>query len=569
MNGDRPPEGANDDRTGTGWTLGGRYRLISQVGAGGMAVVWQAYDDVLARTVAVKVMAAHYADDPESRDRIRREARAAAGLSHPNIAQVYDYGEADVGGEIIPYIVMELIRGGTLQERLDDGPVLPLYAMRLCAEIAAALAAAHAEGLAHRDIKPANVMLASTGAKVVDFGIAAAIRPSAPGDDDFEVLGTPAYLAPERLLHDAVEPASDVYALGVLLYRLLSGHSPWTNETTTEMLSAHIYLEPAPLLPMFEVPWHVTALCNRCLAKDPSERPSAREAAALLAHGAGMRVITDVPPAPERTAIDPEPSVLIPAAVPSAPATPAATEVPAPQPEDDAPDAGLADDSAAGSDPAHGEPPPPELPEPGGQPAAGSSPRRAVYVLIAVALLALVAGGVWLLRPTHQQAVASAPAAGPTPAPAASRTATIVPSGASTTAAGTTTAPGGVTVRPTGAVPIATADATPGPTGAQAPTTKATTTTPATADPGPVVTTTTPASGSSERTLSSPAGSVDATCPASDTAQILSSSATKPYKLNSADNSPGPSPAAVFKHGNTYVTMTVTCSGGVPSVTTT
>jgi serine/threonine protein kinase len=100
MNSDWLPRGA-DNHTGTGWVLGGRYRLISQVGAGGMAVVWEAYDSVLTRTVAVKVLAARYADDPQSRDRIRREAQAAAILSHPNIAQVYDYGEADVAGEIL------------------------------------------------------------------------------------------------------------------------------------------------------------------------------------------------------------------------------------------------------------------------------------------------------------------------------------------------------------------------------------------------------------------------------------------------------------------------------------
>ena len=190
--------------------------------------------------------------------------------------------------------------------------------MRVCAEIAAALSAAHTEGLVHRDIKPANVMLAPTGAKVVDFGIAAAIRPPDPGGDDFEVLGTPAYLAPERLLHDAVQPASDVYALGVLLYRLLAGQSPWTSETTTQMLTAHVYVEPAPLLPMSQVPDYVTALCNRCLDKDPTQRPSAREAAALLAHGAGLQVVTDEPPAREKAAIDPSPSVLI-----RAPARPA------------------------------------------------------------------------------------------------------------------------------------------------------------------------------------------------------------------------------------------------------
>ncbi|MDY7086111.1 MAG: serine/threonine-protein kinase, partial [Actinomycetota bacterium] len=266
-----------------GVVLSGRYELREPIGAGGMAVVWRARDNVLARSVAVKIVTPERGEQTD----IRREAQAAAGLSHPNIAQVHDYGEMTDGGRTFPYVVMELVEGGTLAERMVDGPVKPRQAMRVCAEIAAALAAAHAVGLVHRDIKPANVMLGPTGAKVVDFGIAAATAPSGSGVLDPEVLGTPAYLAPERLFDDAVEPASDVYALGVVLYRLLSGHSPWTSEDTTQMLTAHIYLEPAPLPPVTGVPGFVAELCERCLIKDPSRRPSAREASILLSRAAG------------------------------------------------------------------------------------------------------------------------------------------------------------------------------------------------------------------------------------------------------------------------------------------
>jgi eukaryotic-like serine/threonine-protein kinase len=135
----------------------------------------------------------------------------------------------------------------------------------------------------HRDIKPANVMVTQAGAKVVDFGIAAV---AGPADPDDVVLGTPAYLAPERLTGGAVAPASDVYALGVLLYRLLTGESPWSVDSTTQMLSAHVYVEPTPLPALPEVPADVTDLVNRCLSKEPSERPTAAAASATLTRAA-------------------------------------------------------------------------------------------------------------------------------------------------------------------------------------------------------------------------------------------------------------------------------------------
>ncbi|MFC4072891.1 serine/threonine-protein kinase [Actinoplanes subglobosus] len=283
-----------------GLVLGGRYRLVAPIGAGGMAVVWQAHDQVLGRAVAVKLLAAAQAGDARSRERIRREARAAAALSHPNIAQVHDYAESRRGGRVVPYVVMELVPGGTLAARLRAGALAPGFAMRTGAEIAAALAAAHAVGLVHRDIKPGNVMLAPTGAKVVDFGIAAAVAPDGAGapDDPDELLGTPAYLAPERLVGDAVVPASDVYALGVVLYRMLSGRNPWTSEDTRQMMRDHLYVPPAPLPVVAGVPEYVVRLCDRCLAKNPDHRPSADEVAATLSHGAGIRVVGDVAPIP-------------------------------------------------------------------------------------------------------------------------------------------------------------------------------------------------------------------------------------------------------------------------------
>jgi serine/threonine-protein kinase len=256
--------------------------LLNELGSGGMAVVWRARDEVLGRHVAVKVLAARFAGDPQSRERIRDEARAAANLSHPNIAQVYDYGEATEGGSPLPFVVMELIDGLTLQQRVASGPLPPRKVFRICGEVAAALAVAHAEDLVHRDIKMANIMVTPAGAKVVDFGIAAAVGP-APED---MLVGTPAYLAPERLTGDAVVPASDVYALGVLLYRLLAGEAPWSVETTTQMLQAHVYVNPAPLPELAGVPSAVAELVGHCLHKDPAERPTASEVSSTLADAA-------------------------------------------------------------------------------------------------------------------------------------------------------------------------------------------------------------------------------------------------------------------------------------------
>ncbi|MFC8846549.1 MULTISPECIES: serine/threonine-protein kinase [unclassified Micromonospora] len=260
--------------------LNGRYRLGDRIGKGGTAVVHRAYDELLEREVAVKVL---LGSDRAARRRIRAEAKAAARLSHPNVTNVYDYGEALTRtGEVAPYVVMELLPGPTLARRLDDGPLPAVEGLRICAEVAAALAAAHARGLVHRDVKPANVVLTPSGAKVVDFGTAAAVgQPEI--DFDGKLLGTPSYLAPERLDAGEVVPASDVYALGLLVHLVLTDELPWETDTPTQMLRAHVYVEPKPLPPVDGVPAEVAELCRRCLAKDPAARPSAEEAASRLA----------------------------------------------------------------------------------------------------------------------------------------------------------------------------------------------------------------------------------------------------------------------------------------------
>jgi len=273
-------------------TLSARYRLTRRLGAGGMGVVWQAYDQVLDRDVAVKLLAPQFARDAEFRRRILAEARAAGRLSHPHIASVYDYGETTGPGDPLPFVVMELLHGRSLEQRLKRGPIGVEPALRICAEVASALAAAHARGVVHRDVKPGNVMLPAGGAKVVDFGLAAVAgaRDAAPGE---LVLGTPAYLAPERLDGRPVVAATDVYALALLLYRLLAGRLPWSAETSTQMLEAHVYLEPDPLPKLPGVPPVVRDLLHRCLDKEPDARPVSREVTVTLARAAGIQVPLD------------------------------------------------------------------------------------------------------------------------------------------------------------------------------------------------------------------------------------------------------------------------------------
>jgi serine/threonine-protein kinase len=269
-------------------TLGRRYRLDTELGTGGMAVVWRAQDLVLGRQVAVKLLGPSFSDRA-ARERIKAEARVAARLAHPNVAGVYDFGESRHGRRgKVPYIVMELVHGDTLAVRQQSDRMHWRTAVGIAAEVAAALAAAHACGVVHRDIKPGNIMLARTGVKVVDFGIAAAVGEL--DDHGDELLGTPAYVAPERFAGRPAAPATDVYALGILLYQCLTGTLPWPAYTATDLVNAHRELPPRPLPTITGLPADVVELCEQCLSKDPDERPSSLYAAVVLAEAAGLPV---------------------------------------------------------------------------------------------------------------------------------------------------------------------------------------------------------------------------------------------------------------------------------------
>ena len=224
--------------------LGGRYRLVELIGTGGMATVWRADDDVLGRPVAVKILSPALAKDPSFRERIQREARAAARLAHPYIGVVHDYGEwTDPEGAVRPYVVMELIDGPSLSEALSAGQLPWFRAAAICAKVAEGLATAHARGLVHHDIKPANIVLSTTGPKIVDFGISAIVGEQ---DQAGAVFGTPGFVAPERIGGNPIKPAADVYALGLTLYRCIAGKPPWPATTAESLLLAHLYTPPAP-----------------------------------------------------------------------------------------------------------------------------------------------------------------------------------------------------------------------------------------------------------------------------------------------------------------------------------
>ena len=267
-----------------GNVLADRYRLVEPLGAGGMSVVWRGHDEILGRQVAIKVLAGRLTAAPEAQTRLRAEARAVARLSHPHITTVHDYGEAPgPDGRPIPFVVMELVTGHTLAAHLRDGRAMPWPAALATGEqIAAALAAAHQRGLVHRDITPNNVMLSPDGVKLLDFGICALVAD--PDPDSEGVLGTPAYLAPERINGGPVTPATDVYGLGLLMYRALAGHLPWPATTTrTAQLHAHLHRDPEPLPHIPGLPDPVTDLIGRCLAKRAADRPSAAQVQRSLA----------------------------------------------------------------------------------------------------------------------------------------------------------------------------------------------------------------------------------------------------------------------------------------------
>lgn len=262
-----------------GSLLADRYQLEYRLGSGGTATVWAAVDLLLGRRVAVKLLA--MAGDPAGRERLRREARALAALADPHIVTVFDLLELPgPGGSVRPALVTELLDGVGLDERLASGPLALDAALDVCTVLAEALSTAHRAGIVHRDIKPGNVMLTSSGTKLLDFGIARGLEdPSLTGH---LVIGTPACMAPEQILGREAGPASDVYALGCVLYWCLAGQSPYPHSELTALAHAHLSAPPPPLPNLAGLPRGVDELYQACLAKDPQVRPTAETVAHVL-----------------------------------------------------------------------------------------------------------------------------------------------------------------------------------------------------------------------------------------------------------------------------------------------
>ncbi len=298
------------------FALTDRYQLTAHIARGGMADVYEGRDGLLGRRVAIKVLHSQFSSDDAFVKRFRREAQAAANLTHPNIVGIYDWGQLDS----TYFIVMELVEGRSLREVLRSaGALLPRRAVEIAAEVSAALSVAHRAGLVHRDIKPGNILLAADGTvKVTDFGIARAWDDSAELTRTGAVMGTATYFSPEQAQGQPADERSDVYSLGVVIYEMLTGQPPFKGESPVAVAYQHVSSEvAAPSVLNSDVPPGLDAIVLRSLDKDPAERyqtaedlrkdlwrvlrgesPSAATPPApVVADGSATRMIPVTPPA--------------------------------------------------------------------------------------------------------------------------------------------------------------------------------------------------------------------------------------------------------------------------------
>jgi serine/threonine protein kinase len=259
----------------------GPYEILQPIGAGGMGEVYRARDTRLERIVAVKILPPHLSSDPVRKQRFEREAKTISSLNHPHICTLYDVGQQDG----VDFLVMECVEGETLSKRLEKGPLPLEQVLKFGAQIADALAKAHRAGIVHRDLKPANIMLTSTGAKLLDFGLAKPTEPASgmtltaaathtiPVTQEGMVIGTFQYMSPEQIEGKELDGRSDIFSLGAVLYEMLTGQKAFQGKSQLSVASAILEREPAPISSLKPLtPPAFDHAIRRCLAKDPEER---------------------------------------------------------------------------------------------------------------------------------------------------------------------------------------------------------------------------------------------------------------------------------------------------------
>ena len=380
-----------------GLVLEGRYRLEERLARGGMSTVYSATDLRLHRTVAVKVMAEHLAHDPTFVDRFTREARAAAMLSHANVVSVSDQGS----DQDLVFLVMELVRGRTLRDLLTArGRLTVAEAFAVLEPVLAGLTAAHRAGIVHRDIKPENVLIGIDGVvKVADFGLARAVVGTGQTSQTGGVLiGTVAYLSPEQLERGRADARSDIYAAGIVLYEMLTGHPPFGGDTPLAVAYQHVHHDvPAPSVEVPGLPWAVDELVARTTRRDPAGRPL--DAGAFLAELGMVRKDLGIEPVPVPTGRSTAgPDTLRPTNRPTRPRHPSdpMTEVLGSRSDRAGRTAMMPGMGAGPTTSVSGRRPPLERPRPGVPPHIRR--RRARFAVAVVMLLAVTIGAVgwWL-----------------------------------------------------------------------------------------------------------------------------------------------------------------------------
>ncbi|HEX5594443.1 MAG TPA: protein kinase [Micromonosporaceae bacterium] len=303
---------------GPGVKLGDRYRLDERIAGGGMGDVWRGTDEVLGRTVAVKILLPALLDEPGFAERFRGEARTMATINHPGVVDVYDYGS----DQQVAFLVMEYVEGDALSRTLARvGRLTPARTMALVAQAAEALHAAHEKGIVHRDVKPGNLLVRPNGTLVLtDFGIARSAmvaQLTAAGS----VLGTASYISPEQAAGQVATPASDVYALGVVAYQCLSGRRPFEGSNPFEIAMKHVRDMPGPL--PGDIPPAVRSIVERAMAKDPAARWPSAAALAVVARQASVTLAVPTQGRVAPHLAQPAPTAPVPlAGPPGAPAMP-------------------------------------------------------------------------------------------------------------------------------------------------------------------------------------------------------------------------------------------------------